>query len=231
MANPMGYSLDYRRDEPHDEDEQISHDPSLLNFANSYAFNPMLSQDGDMPLQSFDRTAPQSDLEGRLSNVMLTYDTDPSGGVSLPMNLDGVDAFAFEAPTTYPGTSMGLAPALEHSQLHSFSPFMQSMPQVTQASQYIQQPSALQPRKDTYNTGSNSSGSLEESDLLRASDRSQVPVQPIAQDQRFQQHIQPAPYRPPQPVAIQPKRPVVKGKYCAWHLDLAFACHRLTHFP
>ncbi|KAJ6111637.1 White collar 1 protein [Penicillium sp. IBT 18751x] len=209
MANPMNFSMGYRRDDQaRDEDEnaQITHDPSLMNFGNSYAFNTLLPQNDDLSLPSFDRTGPQADLEGRLSNVMLTYDTDPSGGVSLPLSLDGVNAFAFDAPTTYPATSMGLAPALDHSHLHNFSPFMQSLPQ---AGQYLQQPNVLTTHKDTYKTGPNSTGSLEDTDFERAREPSQASAQRTTQEQHFPQYTQQAPYRAPQPVAIQPKKPTV----------------------
>jgi pre-rRNA-processing protein SRD1 len=221
MANPMdGFSLDYsgsRDDSQVQRDgdtSQIPLDPSLMGFANNYAFNAMLPQDCDLPLQSFDRPGPPGDLEGRLSNVMLTYDTGPSGGVSLPMNLDAGSAFTFDAPTTYPAISLGLTPSLDHSQLHNFSPFLQSLPQ---AGQYLQQQSAPQARKDIYNTGNktgtNSTGSFEDSDFLRASGRSQ-PVQWPVQEQRYPQYGQPTPYRAAQPVAIKPKKPVIaKGKF------------------
>lgn len=224
MNNYSGnYSTGHRDDElqvPNDGDaSQISHDPSLMGFANNYAFNAMLRQDGDLPLQSFDRPGPQGDLEGRLSNVMLTYDTDPSGGVSLPMDLDPSNAFAFDVPTTYPATSMGLAPSLDHSQLHNFSPFLQSLPQ---AGQYLQQPSVPQTHKDTYKTSTNSTGSFEDSDFSRASDRSRFPVQRPPQEQHYQQYGQPASYRAPQPVVIQPKKPVaIKSKLCTE--DFGFA--------
>jgi pre-rRNA-processing protein SRD1 len=218
-----GFSLDYsgsRRDDSQQvqrdgDTSQIPLDPSLMGFANNYAINAMLPQDDDLLLQSFDRPGHHGDLEGRLSNVMLTYDTGPSGGVSLPMNLDAGSAFTFDAPTTYPATSLGLTPSLDHSQFHNFSPFLQTLPQ---AGQYLQQQSAHQARNGIYNTGNktgtNSTGSFEDSDFLRASGRSQVPVQCPVQEQRYPQYGRPTPYRAPQPVAIKPKKPVIaKGKF------------------
>jgi len=216
MANPMDYSQGYsigRHDEsqvPCDEDlSQIPHDPSLIAFANNHAFNHM-PQDGGL-LQSFDRPGPQGDLEGRLGDVMLTYDTNPGVGVSLPMNLDTGSAFAFDVSTTYPATFTGFTPSLDHSQSRTFPPFLQSMPPTDQ---WIYQQSVPQIPADTYNTATNSTGSYEHSDFSRASSRSQVPVQRPIQEQHYPRYGQPASYRAPQPVAIQPKKPAFKGKLC-----------------
>lgn len=222
MANPLnGFDLNYPandRDDSQDARDGVlqpslsSHDPALMDFPNSYAFGAMLPDETDLPLQSFNRPdQQQGDLEGRLSSVMLTYDSIPSTVVSMPMSLDPASAFAYDVPTSYPATSLGLAAQLDQSQLHpSFSPFAQSMPPT---GQYLQQQSAPQARKDSYNTASASTGSFEGSDFSRASDRSQVHASRA--NQRFQQYGQSASYRAPQPVAIQPKRPVtVKGELC-----------------
>lgn len=229
MANSMNnYDLDYSagRDEYQDPRDNVqgrlhpslaSQDPSLMDFPNpgNYAFGAMLPQeDGDLPLQAFNRPrGGQGDLEGRLSSVMLAYDAVPSS-VSMPMNLDAGGAFAYDIPTTYPATSMGLAPAMDQQRhlQQTFPPFPQSL---QQSNQYLQQPHApTQTHNDPYNTGSNSTGSFEDSDFSRTSDPTQArPPRPIQERQRPPQYNQPASYRAPQPVAIQPKKPVViKGK-------------------
>lgn len=219
-SNPMnGFDLDYpvsNRDDSQDARDDIlqasfpSHDPALMDFPNSYAFNAMLPHEGDLPLQSFDRPAQQpGDLEGRLSNVMLTYDSIPSTGASMPMGLDTGSTFTYDVPTPYPATSMGLATP-DQSQLQPiFPPFAQPLPPTGQYLQPQQNPS--QTRQDTYNTATGPMGSFENSDFSRAGDQSQV--QTSRPSQRFPQYKQPASYRALQPVRIQPKRPVtVKGE-------------------
>ncbi|KAJ5152886.1 White collar 1 protein [Penicillium canariense] len=216
-----------------------SNEPSLMGFANSvgnYPFGATLHQDSDLALQSFDQTPrAQGELEGRLSNVMLAYDV-PTTGVSMSMPVDAGGAFAYDIPTTYPANSMGLVPPTDHGQLYpTYSPFHQSIPQ---GGQYLQQqhqqqqpPSSLggppprpQPQGGPYdgsnnssNTAANSTGSFEDSDFSRASDRSQqVPIQqPPHERQQFPRYgpaQSAAPYRPSQPVAIQPKKPVAAAR-------------------
>lgn len=230
------FNLDYsaaNRDDCQDpRDGSLPHDPSLMGFSNNYAFSAMLPQD-DLSLPSFDRPpGAQGDLEGRLSNVMLTsYDSVPNTGVSMPMNLDAGSAFAYDVPTTYPATSMGLAPSMDRQHLHSaFSPFPQSLPH---ASQYLEQPSVPQAREESFNTGPNSTGSYEDSDFSRASERSQARVpRPIQERPRPTQYGQPASYRAPQPVAIQPKKPVaVKGEFCAQRVDPLAVTHKTDASP
>lgn len=193
--------------------------PTLIDFSNGYDFSSMLSADDELPLQSFDRSGQQQgDLEGRLSNVMLTYDSMPSTGASMPMSMDANSAFAFDGPSSYPATTMGLVTQLDQPQLQpTFPPFTQPLPL---ANQYMQQQDAPQSHKGTYNNNNNytagSTGSYDDSDFSRASDRSQVPMS--GPSQRFSQYGQPASsFRSSQPVAIQPKKPVaVKGECRAY---------------
>lgn len=235
MANPMdGFDLDYSDTNRNDAEDICdgvlqpslsSHDPALMDFPNSFAFSAMLPHEGDLNMQSFDRSdQQQGHLEGRLSNVMLTYDSIPSTGVSMPMSLDAGNAFAFDVPTSYPTTTMGLPTQLDQSQLQNvFSPFAQSM---APTSQYLQQPSASQSRRDTYNNGTGSTGSYEDSDFSRASDRSQMPMS--RPSQRFPQYGQASSNRSLQPVAIQPKKPAaVKGEFFCSISDV-IVLHRLT---
>ncbi|KAJ5548677.1 White collar 1 protein [Penicillium frequentans] len=155
---------------------------------------------------------------------MLAYDTtNPAMQMSLDPN-----AFNY-VPTTYPATSMGLAP-IDQPQLHpSYSPFQplpphpqylpspppQQHPQAQQ--QQIQQlqpqqPPNVLPRNEPYNSaGTNSSGSFGDSDFSRASDQSQVRPRTV------QERVRQPPYgqstlRPLQPLAIQPKKPVQKDQ-------------------
>lgn len=88
------------------------------NPSGNYGYGAMLSQDANISLNTYGRPGPQGDLEGRLSNVMLAYDaTNPA----MQMGLDP-NTFNY-VPTTYPASSMGLAP-IDQSQLHpSYSPF------------------------------------------------------------------------------------------------------------
>ncbi|KAJ5965963.1 White collar 1 protein [Penicillium waksmanii] len=238
MANPMNnYSLDFStgRDESEDPRDSVpghlhpsltSGDPALMAFPNpgNYAFGAVLpEEDDELPLQAFNRPhGPQGDLEGRLSNVMLAYDSIPST-VSMPMNLDASGAFAYDIPTTYPATTMGLAPSMDQQrQLQQvYPPFPQPVPQSNQyLQQQQQQPPAPSTRNDLYNsttTATNSTGSFDDSDFSRGSDPSQArQPRPLQDSQRYPQYnqptqpaqpAQPAPYRASQPVAIQPKQP------------------------
>jgi pre-rRNA-processing protein SRD1 len=198
----------------------------------NYAFGAMLPQDANLPVQSFER--PPLDLEGRMSNVMLAYDSMPNP-LSMPTNLDPNSAYAYSIPTTYPATSMGLT-QMEQPQ---FQPPYQSFPQSMPVSYYPQAHSQLpqpqpqpQPaplaRKDPYDTSTDSTANFEDSDFSgQTSDRLQVQMQPRSQRPPPQERrLQPAgPYRASQPVAIQPKKPVpAKGELCAryssrwlWH--------------
>lgn len=221
MASSMNdFDFDYpatTRDDSqgaHDGSVQPSlatNDPSLIDFSHGYDFGSLLPQDLSLP--SFDRPGQhRGDLEGRLSNVMLTYDSIPSTGAPMPMTVDPGSAFA------YPATSMGLLSQLDQPQLQSTFPFTQSL---SPANQYIQPQNPPQSREDPYNntnhnnnyTTSGSTGSYDDSDFSRASDRSQVPMP--RPSQRILQYGQPASFPASQPVAIQPKKPVVKGECCA----------------
>lgn len=237
MANPMNsFDLEYSaaaRDDKcpeardgvssHLESSLSSHDPSLMGCPNSYTFSDMIPQDFDQTLQSFDQTSRvQGDLEGRLSNVMLAYDA-PTPGVSMAMGFDSGGAFAYDIPMTYPAATMGLVPSMDDSQLQSTFSFQQSL---SQAGQYLSQQQQVTPQRNTYNshatnTMTNSIDNFEDSDFSMASDRSQQLTlhRPVPESQQFPpygqvQQTAPAPYRPSQPVAIQPKKPItaVKGE-------------------
>jgi pre-rRNA-processing protein SRD1 len=179
------YNLQY------DDEQDPSSLPaeSYLGFpgqVGNYAYGAMLPQDAALPPQNFERSQPP-DLEGRLSNVMLTY--NPTG-VSMPMNIDPTNAFAYDAQA-YPPTTMGM-PQFQSA----YAPFQPSVPG------YAQPTPA---RKEPYDTSTDSTVNFEDSDFsARNSDRSQVP--PRAP--RRVEKLQPAP-RPSQPVAIQPKKPAL----------------------
>ncbi|KAJ5162412.1 White collar 1 protein [Penicillium capsulatum] len=227
MANPMnGFNLDYARDESQDPGDGAashlppSHDPSLMSFPHghvgNYPFGTVLPQDSDLALQGFERpSGSQAGLEGRLSGVMLAYDPAHAAG-SMPMNLDASGPFGFDAPTTYPATSMGLAPPMDETQLHpAFASYSQPLPHTT--GQYLPPsttPAQIQPREDQpyHNLGSNPTGSFEDSDFSRASERSQLRVPRPIQERPRVSPGQPASHRPSQPVAIQPKKPVAIKK-------------------
>ncbi|KAJ5566294.1 transcriptional regulator family: GATA type zinc finger [Penicillium sp. DV-2018c] len=176
-------------------------DASYMAFpgqAGNYdAFSAILPQNSDFPLQNFDRSQPP-DLEGHMSNVMTNYGI-PTSNVSMPINLDTTNAFAYNVPTSYPPTMA--IPPMDQSQLQSpYQAFQQPNPPPP----YPQQ--ALPLSGNEYDTATNSAN-FEDSDFSgRASDRSQV--QPRTQRQA-ERRTQPAgqPYRPSQPVAIQPKKP------------------------
>lgn len=216
-----GFDLDYSTTNCDDSDDVrdgvlqsslSAHDPALMDFPSSYSFSHMLPHEGDLNLQSFDHPGQQQgDLDGRVSNVMLTYDSMPSTGVSMPMTLDAGNAFDYQVPTSYPATTMSLTTLLDQPQLHSvFSPFAQSM---GAAGQYLQQPGTSQTYEDNYNTTTGSSGGYEDSDFSRPSDRSQMPMS--RPSQRFPPYGQSSSSSSGSlhPVAIQPKRPAaVKGE-------------------
>lgn len=232
MANPMnGFTLDFtgaHRDESQDPRNDVAshlppaHDPSLMGFPSShvgnYPFGGLLPHEGDLALQGFDRpSGPQADLEGRLSGVMLAYDS-ANAGASMPMNLDTSGHFAFDAPTTYPAASMGLAPTMDQTQIHPvYNPFSQPLPHTTGPYlQHLSAPSHLPPHKEQpyNNLGPGSTGSFEDSDFSRASERPRLQnPRPIQERPRASQAGQPIAPRASQPVAIQPKKPaVIKSK-------------------
>ncbi|KAJ5537963.1 White collar 1 protein [Penicillium frequentans] len=209
------FNLDFTsRDDSQEEGgvslpQSLSQDP-LMAFPNpsgNYGYGAMLSQDANIPLNAYGRPGPQGDLEGRLSNVMLAYDTtNPAMQMSLDPN-----AFNY-VPTTYPATSMGLAP-IDQPQLHpSYSPFQplpphpqylpspppQQHPQAQQ--QQIQQlqpqqPPNVLPRNEPYNSAGTNSSDPELS-------KSAYDSPPYGQST----------LRPLQPLAIQPKKPVQKDQ-------------------
>ncbi|CAG7958938.1 unnamed protein product [Penicillium salamii] len=168
-------------------DDQELPDPSYMPFpgqVGNYAFGAMLPQDSNLPLQNFERTQPG--LEGRMSNVMLAY--EGANAVSMPMNMDPTNAFAYDAPA-YPPSTMGM-PQYQTT----YATFQQSMPV------YSRPPLA---RREQYDTSTDSTANFEDSDFsARNSDRSQV----AARASRRVDRPQPGP-RPSQPVAIQPKKP------------------------
>lgn len=225
MTNPMNSYLEYNESQEDPSQPLPAHDASYMTFPNvgNYAFGAMLPQDGDLPPQNFERP----DLEGRMSNVMLAYDGIPTSGVSMPMNLDPPDAFAYNVPTTY-SAAMGIPPQMDHSQFQSTYPSYppMSMARYTQPTQHSTQQPLHQPtsqptqqpgpldHKELYDTTTDSTANLEESDFSgRTSDRLQV--QPRTQRPPPERRLQAVgqPYRPSQPVAIQPKKPVAtKGK-------------------
>jgi pre-rRNA-processing protein SRD1 len=229
----MNFNLDYGPDESQDSGGSQPLNPSYMTFpthVGNYAFSTMLPQDANLPVQSFER--PPQNLEGRMSNVMLAYDSMPDP-VSMPTTLDPNSAYTYSIPTTYPATSMGLT-QLEQSQ---FQPAYQSFPQSMPVSYYPQTHSQLpqphpQPaplaRKEPHDTSADATANFDEPDFSgQMNDRSQLQMQPRPHRPPPQERrLQPAsPYRASQPVAIQPKKPVpAKGELCAryssrwlWH--------------
>jgi hypothetical protein len=212
MTNLMNNFIEY---DDESQDSSQPPDASYMTFpgqVGNYEFSGILPQDTDLPLQNFGRSQPP-DLEGRMSNVMLNYGI-PTSGVSMPMNLDITNAFAYNVPTSYPPTMA--IPPMDHSQFQPTYPaFTQTMP----LPRYPQQagPLAGPLSRNEYDTGTDSAN-FEDSDFSgRTSDRSQV--QPRSQRQP-ERRLQPAgqPYRPSQPVAIQPKKPLpAKGELCLGH--------------
>lgn len=202
-----GNNFDYTN---RDEEPLPPQDQPYLGFNDNYGFG------GIMPEQGL----PPADLEGRLSNVMLTYDSMPSTAVSMPMSMDAGHSLAYDS---YPNTTIGMPSQLDQAQLlPAFTPFSQEIQ--SQVGQYTLQPGAAgspQRRNELYNDGNNSSGSnLEDSDFSRSSGRSQAQPHTYhrAQQGRQPRTVQPyssASYRPLQPVAIQPKKPpAIKGEEC-----------------
>lgn len=221
MAHQLDdFHLNYNRNGSQDSDEvphlpqSLADDPALIDFPDSHVANydfSMLPHQNDISL-GFDRIPDtQVDLEGRLSNVMLSYDSVPSSAVSMPLSLDAANAFSFAPTTTFPATSMGIAPTIDNSQIHaSFSPFSQHLPPTTQYTQQSQTPLA---HREPNNSAS-STTSVEDSDFSRSTEQAQFPARQTAQERARQPPFGPSTsLRGPQPVAIQPKKPVVaKGK-------------------
>ncbi|CDM32394.1 transcriptional regulator family: GATA type zinc finger [Penicillium roqueforti] len=200
------FNLDY--DDEHQVPSQPTNPPyTTFSNQNNYAFSAMLSQDADLPLQNFARSQP-SDLEGPRSNAMLTYDGIPTSGISMPMNTNATNAYSYDIPATYPAI-MGLPPQMDHSQFQSaYPPFPQPMP----LPQYSE-PARPAP-KERYDTSTDSTANFEDSDFSgRTSDwsQAQAPVQVQRAQRQPPERRLPVgqPYRPSQPVAIQPKKPVV----------------------
>ncbi|OQE16925.1 hypothetical protein PENFLA_c026G07214 [Penicillium flavigenum] len=200
------FSLEYD-----DEYQLTSQAPnhSYTTFPNqgSYAFSAMLPQDADLPLQNFARSQP-SDLDGQRSNVMLTYDAMPTSGISMPMNMNATNAYTYDIPATYPATTVGMPPQMDHSQFQTTYPLFPNAMAVPYYSQ-LSPPAFSGP----YNMSTDLTANFEDSNFPgRTSDWSQAQVR--VQVQRA--HRQPPerrlptgqPYRALQPVAIQPKKPV-----------------------
>lgn len=228
------FNLDFTsRDDSQEEGgvslaQSLSQDPLMVfpNTSGNYGYGAMLSQDANIPLNAYGHPGPQGDLEGRLSNVMLAYDsTNPA----MQMGLDP-NAFNY-VPTTYPATSMGLAP-IDQPQLHpSYSPFQplpphsqylpppppqqpQQLPhqQPQPQAQQQQPPSVPPPPNETYNgVGTHSSGSFGGSNFSRTSDQSQVRPRTVQERQRQPPYVQ-STLRPLQPLAMQPKKLVPKDQ-------------------
>ncbi|KAJ5726446.1 uncharacterized protein N7483_007803 [Penicillium malachiteum] len=207
------------------QDGGVSLPPSLsqdamIGFPNTvgnFGFTgSMLPQDGGISLHGFEPPATQNELEGRLNNVILAYDT--SNQASLQMGLDP-NGFSY-VPTTYPATSLGMSP-IDQTQLQASYPDFNTLPPQAQT-RYLQQPQPQQQqqppqahnvpalRQDPYTT-TNSTGSFEDSDFSRTSDRSKASTISSRPPQDRARPRQP-PYAPPfrhQPVAIQPKKPAL----------------------
>ncbi|KAJ5930718.1 White collar 1 protein [Penicillium verhagenii] len=216
--------------------QSLSQDPLMVypNPHGNYGYGAMLSQDGNLSLNNFDRQGQQGgELEGRLSGVMLAY--DPNNPASVHMSMGG-NAFNNYAPAPYPATTMGLAP-IDQPQMHaSYSPFQplptnaqylqpqqsqpppppqqQPQPQPPQRQQQQQQQqiqNAPQPRNDSFtsstNNGTISSGSLEDS-----SDPSQGRSRTIQERARQPPYAPSSTQRPLQPLAIQPKKVQAKDQ-------------------
>ncbi|KAJ5372148.1 hypothetical protein N7517_004154 [Penicillium concentricum] len=198
------FTLEY--DDEQGSSSQPSNPSYIPAFSNgNYAFSAMLPQDADLPLQNFARSQP-SDLER--SNVMPTYGI-PTSGISMPLNIDATNAYAYDLPTTYPATTMGMPPQIDHSQFQSTYPPFPSMT-VPRYSQQLAPPA----RKELYDS-TDSTANFEDSDFSgRTSNWSHA--HPQVQIQRAQRHperrLPPQPYRVSQPVAIQPKKPVTAKK-------------------
>ncbi|KAJ6115097.1 White collar 1 protein [Penicillium sp. IBT 16267x] len=200
--------------------EFLSQDPLMVfpDSSGNYGYATMLSQDANMSLNAYGPSDPPVNLEGRLSNVMLAYDT---ANPAMQMGLDP-NAINY-VPTTYPATSMGLAPIDQPQLQPSFSPFQPLPPhpqflqqppppqqhQQPQQQQHQQQPPSVPPpRNELYNNaGTNSSGSFGDSDFSRASDKSQAGPRTVQERARQPAYVAPT-LRPLQPLAIQPKKPV-----------------------
>ncbi|KAK4869746.1 hypothetical protein LT330_005470 [Penicillium expansum] len=209
MTNMNTFNLEY--DEEHQDSSQPPN-PSYTTFSNgNYAFGTMLPQNTDLPLQNFARAQP-SDLQGPRSNIMLTYDGVPTSGISMPMNMNATNAYTYDVSATYPATTMGMPPQMDHSQFQStYPPFAPSM-----TIPHYSQP-AHPARNEPYDITTDSTANFEDSDFSgRTSDWSQAQAQAQAQVQVQRVQRQPPerrlpsgqPYRASQPVAIQPKKPV-----------------------
>ncbi|KAJ5124658.1 uncharacterized protein N7515_008483 [Penicillium bovifimosum] len=199
-------------------------DASYMTFpgqVGNHAFSGILPQDPDFPLQNFSQSQPP-DLEGRMSNVMINYGI-PTSSVSMPMNLDTTNAFAYNVPTSYPSTMS--IPPMDQSQFQSTYPAFQ---QTISFPPHPQQAALLS--RNEYDTGTDFAN-FEDSDFSgRTSDQSQVQSRTQRQAER---RLQPAaqPYRPSQPVAIKPKKPLpAKSELCLGHSSPLTLVHweRLT---
>ncbi|KAJ5885286.1 White collar 1 protein [Penicillium taxi] len=111
------YTFDYE-DESEDMQLPLPNDPSLISYNNvDYSFS-MLPHDGQMAIP-YDRPP----------NVMLAYDPANQGVgvgvVTMPMNADPTNAFAYHMPPNYLPTPM----ASMNQQLQAYSPFPQQQQQ------------------------------------------------------------------------------------------------------
>ncbi|KAJ5154109.1 uncharacterized protein N7500_009548 [Penicillium coprophilum] len=200
------FTLEY--DDEQGSSSQPSNPSYMPAFSNgNYTFSAILPQDADLPLTNFARSQP-SDLDQ--SNVMPTYGI-PTSGISMPMNMDATNAYAYHIPTTYPTTTMGMPSQIVHSPFQStYPPFPPSMT-APHYSQLLAPPT----RKELYDH-TDSTTNFEDSDFSgRTSNwppaRPQVQVQRV-QRQHPERRLPAQPYRVSQPVAIQPKKPITAKK-------------------
>ena len=227
------FNLDYSvgRDDSQDAENGLpallasslsAHDASLMGYPNhhvgQYAFSAMVPPDGDLSLQAFERPAgPHEDLEGLLPNAMFTFEPGSNPGMSMPMNFDPGNTFAYDVPTTYPTTPSGFAPSLGQNQMSlGFSHYPQSF---VHSDQYLQQPptATIPHHIEPYSVNPNLTADFDDSDSSRNNGRQLVRVQQRLNQERQRQppYERPILRRPQQPVAIQPKRPITVIK-CEW---------------
>ena len=208
-----------------------SHELSLMENYDSQVddntWKDVRSHEDGMILQgSGDDSVPEetlgirSDLDGNLFDVLLSYEPEPSTGISMPINPYGDNASGYDVPMTCSSSSMKFATPMDQSQLQAGSPC--SAQSLLPARYYFQKPHASLPRKADFKIkiNTNFTESLEHQRFSDTGGQA-----PLYATRSIQEHRRDSPdgqaitHHALEPVEIRPKRSnAAKGESYALNL-------------
>lgn len=82
----------------------------------------MMTADDDLQLEAFRDSLQGGDLDSRLSNIMLTYDSLPTPMQQMTMSLDPPSTFAYDIAATYTPSSTGVDTSLDQARVSQGMP-------------------------------------------------------------------------------------------------------------